>query len=143
MNLAWIAAGAVAGGLSVWWNAMQADRLRERYPKYEVQSWALFLVGAAVIYVGFAVFNGASARWTSVELAGVAAYGLVAWVGASRWPVLVGVGWLLHMLWDQVLHPGGSPGFVPSWYPALCLGFDVCVGAALIARFRPRTQTAF
>jgi hypothetical protein len=28
---------------------------------------AWIAAGAAVIYVGFAVFNGASARWTSVE----------------------------------------------------------------------------
>jgi hypothetical protein len=51
---------------------------------------------------------------------------------AARFAPLVGVGWLLHELSDVALHPG----FVPSWYPPLCLGFDVAVGGVLIARFR-------
>ena len=38
--------------------------------------------------------------------------------------------------WDVELHPGGHPGFVPSWYPPLCLGFDVVVGGVLVGRFR-------
>jgi hypothetical protein len=40
------------------------------------------------------------------------------------------------MAWDQGLHAGGAPGYVPTWYPDLCLGFDVFVGIALIYRFR-------
>ena len=77
-------------------------------PSYEVWAWAGFLVVAALIYVGFAAFNGASKQWTWTELGGVAGYGLIA----------------LH------------PGFVPSWYPPLCLGFDVYVGVVLVVRFR-------
>jgi hypothetical protein len=29
-----------------------------------------------------------------VELAGSVVFRLVAWAGASRWPVLIGIGWL-------------------------------------------------
>jgi len=142
MYLVWLLVGALGGALSVWFNAKQALRQRARYPKYEVWSWALFLFPLPLIYVGFAVFNGASEQWIWVELAGLALFGLVAWAGASRWPVLIGVGWLAHALWDQVLHPGGSPGYVPAWYPPLCVGFDVCIGAALTVRFGGRGRGA-
>jgi len=30
--------GVFLGGVAVWWNAMQAERLRERDPKYEAPS---------------------------------------------------------------------------------------------------------
>ncbi len=53
-------------------------------------------------------------------------------LGAAGGALLVGVGWLTHGLWDLVLHPFGSPGFVPSWYPGVCLGFDAWVGVALV-----------
>ena len=143
MGVGWIALGAGAGALAVWLTAKEAVRRRRRFPRYEVWAWAGFLVVAALIYVGFAAFNGASAKWTWTELGGVAGYGLIAWMGAARFPQLVGVGWLLHVLWDVVLHPGGHPGFVPSWYPPLCLGFDVFVGVALVVRFRVTDDAAF
>ena len=136
MEVGWVALGAAGGALAIWLNAVQAERMRERMPDYEVKSWALILLSAAIIYVGFAVFTGGTSRWFAIEVVGLAVYGLVAWNGVVRFAPLVGVGWLLHMAWDQVVHPGGAPGYVPSWYPALCLGFDVFVGAALIYRFR-------
>jgi hypothetical protein len=136
MEVGWLALGAAGGALSIWLNAMQAERMADRMTDYEVRSWAIFLLSAAIIYVGFALFNGASNRWLAIELVGLAIYGLVAWNGVVRFAPLVGVGWLLHTLWDQLLHPGGAPGYVPEWYPALCLGFDLFVGVALIYRFR-------
>ena len=135
MTWLWIALGAAAGALALWVNASKATKYK-KFPNNEVRIWAIALVIAALIYVGFAAFNGASSDWVMIELGGVAGYGVIAWLGATRWPPLVGVGWLLHMLWDIVLHPGGHPGFVPSWYPPLCLGFDVLVGVALLIRFR-------
>jgi hypothetical protein len=131
----WIALGAAAGAIALWLNASKATA-HKNFPNNEVRVWAIALVVAALIYVGFAAFNGASSDWVLIELGGVVGYGVVAWLGATRWPLLVGAGWLLHMLWDIVLHPGGHPGFVPSWYPPLCLGFDVLVGVALLFRFR-------
>jgi hypothetical protein len=95
------------------------------------------LLSAALIYVGFAAANGASREWVAIELAGLAAFGLVAFAGGSRWPVRIGIGWLAH---SQGLHPGGSPGYVPVWYPPMCLGFDVYVGIALILRFRSKPR---
>ena len=54
----------------------------------------------------------------------------------ARPPANHAIGWLLRVLWEVALHPGGHPGFVPSWYPPLCLGFDVHVGVVLVVRFR-------
>jgi hypothetical protein len=53
----------------------------------------LFVFAAADL-LGFAALNGASQEWVLVELAGSVVFGLVAWAGASRWPVLIGIGWL-------------------------------------------------
>jgi hypothetical protein len=50
--------------------------------------------------------------------------------------MLIGLGWLAHALWDQVLRPGGSPGYVPVWYLPLCIGLDVYIDAALSLRLR-------
>ena len=136
MYLVWLLVGAVLGAASIWLNRQQAQQLQDRYPNFELWSWAVYLLSAALIYVGFAAFNGASAQWVQIELAGLAAFGFVALLGASRWPLLIGIGWLVHSLWDQALHPGGSPGYVPAWYPPACLGFDLYVGVALVVRFR-------
>ena len=82
MDVAWVALGAGAGALAVWLTAKEAARRRGRFPSYEVWAWAAYLVGAALIYVGFAVFNGASAEWTWTELGGLAGDGLAAWIAA-------------------------------------------------------------
>jgi len=136
---AWLTVGALLGAVAIWLNGKEAARQRERNPNYEVWSWAVFLLLAALIYVGFAIFGEASRYWLWVELAGVGVFGMVAFFGAARMPVFIGIGWLAHTLWDQALHPAGAPGYVPSWYPPVCLGFDVYVGVALILRFRTRT----
>ena len=65
-------------GVAVWLTVKEAARRRGRFRRYEVWAWAALLVVAALIYVGFAVFNGASAEWTWTELGGLAGYGLVA-----------------------------------------------------------------
>ena len=97
---------------------------------------------AALIYVAFALLGGGSSGWVMLELAGVVVYGAFAWLGIAKWPRAIALGWLLHVLWDVTLHPRGHPGFVPSWYPPLCLGFDVYVGVALWVRFRTTRRAA-
>ena len=57
---------------------------RQRFPSYEVWAWAAFLGVAALISVGFAVFNGAFREWTWTELGRLAGYGLVAWISVAR-----------------------------------------------------------
>ncbi len=91
------------------------------------------LVVAALIYVGFAVFGGADARWLGVEVAGVALYGAFVALGyrlGARW---LAAGWGAHVAWDVLLHEQG-PGaaYTPHWYPEVCLGFDVAVALAVV-----------
>ena len=38
----------------------------------------------------------------------------------------------LHVLWDILLHYDGHPGYVPDWYPGMCLGFDLVIAAYFI-----------
>ena len=48
--------------------------------------------------------------------------------GVRRWPLLLALGWTGHIAWDLVLHHAGGPAFAPSWYPPLCVGFDLFLG---------------
>jgi hypothetical protein len=47
-------------------------------------------------------------------------------------PGLLGAGWLAHVTWDALHHRGRGPTRVRSWYPPLCIGYDVAVAAPLL-----------
>ena len=47
-------------------------------------------------------------------------------------PGLLGASWLAHVIWDALHHRGRGPTRVPSWYPALCIGYDVAVATPLL-----------
>jgi hypothetical protein len=104
---------------------------RSRSYTSEKRAFAVGLVIAALIYVGFAVFNG-SLTWILMELAGVVVYAVFAWLGLKKSGWSLAVGWALHPLWDAGLHH--STEFVPHWYIAACIGFDLLV--AVYAAFR-------
>ncbi|MCB9745745.1 MAG: hypothetical protein H6741_12855 [Alphaproteobacteria bacterium] len=125
--------GAALAALFTWTTRRRLRRHAEP-ERMERVAWALYLVLAALIYVGFALLGGASVGWIAVELGGVLLYGALAALGGARWPLFVGLGWLAHVGWDLALHPGGHPGYVPGWYPPLCLGFDVLVGLTWLRR---------
>lgn len=132
MNFALFAiAGVVAGAVSL----ASTQKLANGSLVREQRAWAIYLVVAALIYIGFSLFGGAEPRWVMIESGGVLLYGGLAVAGALRAPRLIALGWLAHSLWDLVIHPNGHPGFVPSWYPPVCLGFDVVVGVWLLKRF--------
>ena len=99
---------------------------RSRSYRKEKRAFAVGLVVTAVIYVGFAIFND-SLRWVLIELAGVAVYAGFAWLGLKKSGWALAVGWALHPLWDAGLH--NSTQFVPHWYIAACIGFDLLVAA--------------
>ena len=73
---------------------------------------SLGLAGAALAYVWFALqaTRDALSPEVAVEMSGLALYGTVAFVGAARKSyVLVAIGWVLHVLWDELLHPALQP----------------------------------
>lgn len=92
------------------------------------------LLLACLVYLGFAVFGGATITWIGIEAAGLAIYGLFVVLGYRRHWHWIAAGWALHILWDLALHSSG-PGmaYTPSWYPAICLGFDLAAAAAMFA----------
>jgi hypothetical protein len=123
--MAEVVAGAALGGLYV-------VAVRRLAPRATRLMYAVGLVIAAIIYVGFALIGGADPRWTALELAGLVPYTLLAWLGwrCSAW--WLAAGWLAHVAWDVGGHlVGGTPAFVPAWYPAVCLGFDIYVAGAI------------
>jgi len=93
---------------------------------------------AALIYLPPAAIRaGASASW--LEASGVFAFGLLALAGVRLSPWLLVAGWSMHAGWDLLLHPVTHDGYVPGWYPALCVGFDILVaGYGLALVLRPR-----
>lgn len=102
--------------------------------RFELVSWAIFLVLAAAVYVAFALREHG---WMRLELAGLVGYAALAWCGARR-PRLLALGWLLHAGWDAVVHAGAPETLVPGWYRWACLGFDVVAAIHLARLAAPR-----
>lgn len=108
--------------------------------RYEVRSrqklMSVWLILAALIYVGFAM-RTSSAQWWWTELAGVAVFVPLALLGLKYSTWLLAAGWAGHGLWDVGLHSGywagQRAGFVPVWYPGACLGFDLLIAGYLAA----------
>ena len=102
-------------------------------PGTEQRVLALGLVIAALIYVAFAVVGRPELRWHVVEATGLVIFGFLAWWGVRRDPIWLAVGWAIHVGWDLGLH-GATETFVPGWYPAVCVGFDVLVAGYILGR---------
>lgn len=99
------------------------------------------LLVAALIYLGFAVLWGTS-TWVVIELAGVAAYGLFYWLALRSSLIWLSFGWLLHPVWDLVLHMHGPGAHVaPHWYAVACLSFDVVVAGYILYRVIKQRRT--
>ena len=97
------------------------------------------LILAAFIYVVFAFigfFRGlVSIGWVGVELIGLALFLIFAVYGKRKSILILSFGWLLHTAWDIGLHYLPNSAFVPSFYPMLCLGFDLVFGMFLLYNF--------
>ncbi|MBX2872398.1 MAG: hypothetical protein KTR30_09870 [Saprospiraceae bacterium] len=103
---------------------------RRFYPNKDHAFWRTGLVVAAVIYVVFSLVGG-NLQWILIELGGVMVY-LTFAVLSKRYSLwFLALGWALHVLWDLVLH-GEGLDFVPAWYPAACLGFDIAIAAYVV-----------
>ena len=102
----------------------------------------LSLVTAAIIYIGFALVWG-DTPWLFIELSGVVVYGLFYFLAVRFSAIWLSLGWLLHPIWDVVLHLNG-PGLhiAPEWYAVAYLSFDIAVAAYIFIRLRNETETA-
>ena len=120
----------LAGALSCLLFVLLARRLgRGR----ELFVYAAALAAAALVYVGFAAFGGASARWVVVEAAGLVLFSAPALAGARGGAWALAAGWASHAAWDALLHKAPGVGFVPEWYPFVCVGFDLFLAAYVAA----------
>ena len=123
-----IVAGALLGAVFV-------ILARQQRPRSEAVLYAIGLVIAAIIYAGFAVAGAAEPRWMAIEFAGILPFAAFAWLGLRYSTWWLAAGWLAHPLWDTGLHlVSGTPAFVPSWYPIVCIGFDLLVAGAIAMR---------
>ena len=111
---------------------------RQLGPKREMRIYAVGLVVAALIYVGFAIAGDATLSWLVLESGGLVLFTLIALYGlrVSAWALVQG--WAAHAVWDVLLHQVMEVGFVPKWYPGFCLGFDLLLAAYIALRLRGR-----
>ena len=120
-----VLAGAVLG--------LATDAVMLALPRQQARwlsSAALAATGG--VYLGFAVADGRRSALLvqTGELVGFTALAALAVQRDS--PGLLGAGWLAHVTWDALHHRGRGPTRVRSWYPALCVGYDVAVAAPLL-----------
>ena len=107
---------------------------RNLSPERELRLYALSLVIAALIYVGF-ILRGAPLSWIALELAGVVLFTLLALPGAKVSAFLLAFAWAAHAAWDVILHKFLNVAFVPDWYPFVCVGFDLLMAGYIAVRF--------
>jgi len=96
--------------------------------------WRFALIIAALIYVGFALF-AKQWDWLLIELGGVLLYSFFVFLSFKYSILFLALGWALHISWDLLLHFNGAPGYVPTWYPGACLGFDLMIAGYLVWLF--------
>ena len=89
------------------------------------------LMVAAFIYLLFALINF-NLQWIFVESGGLTVFVIMSIIGLKKHPLFLGVGWLVHILWDVCLHTDPTTSFIPSWYPMFCVGFDLVIACYLI-----------
>lgn len=104
-------------------------------PERELRLYAVGLVIAALIYVGFTA-QGATPAWLVLELAGLVVFTLLAWLGLKVSALILALAWAAHTAWDLALHKLLDVTFVPDWYPVVCVGFDLLLAGYIAARVK-------
>jgi hypothetical protein len=118
-------AGAVLG--------LATDAVVLALPRQQARSLSgARLAAAGGVYLGFAVADGRRSALLvqTGELLGFTALAALAVQRDS--PGLLGAGWLAHVTWDALHYRGRGLTRVRSWYPALCIGYDVAVAVPLL-----------
>jgi len=112
---------AIAIVLAIGARITRADRDRSFYPT--------ILIVIATYYVLFAFMPGES---IGEEIAMASVFSIAAIAGGILLPVLVGVGILLHGVFDFLRPMFITNSGVPTWWPAFCAGADILLGAWVI-----------
>jgi hypothetical protein len=93
--------------------------------------YAIALIIAVFIYVGFAAFNR-NVTELLLEITGAMFFGILAIVGWRFSPWWLVAGWFIHPVWDVLLHGQFQLVEVPAGYPVVCLGYDIAIGLVLV-----------
>ncbi len=130
-TMGWLLIGAAVAGVSIGF----AHRLRWHS---QVRCFAVLLFLAGAIYLLLGAFH--AVRWIAIESAGAVLFSLLACAGV-RWPLVLGLGWVLHAGWDAGLHLAIEQPVIGPWYLLMCLAFDPIVAGylayAYVRRRRP------
>ncbi len=132
ISAVWLLLGAIFGVVFV--QLLQANQ------KALTRWTSAGLAIAALVYVAFAWWNHVSDFWILVEVAGLvffSAFALAGWQGNLK---ALALGWLLHGMWDWLVHIIGPGTHVPPlWYAWICAGFDLAVAGMLFHLATTRT----
>lgn len=90
------------------------------------------LVVMAAIYVVFAIWDGRRSALV-VELSGLTIFASIAAIGMFWFPYAIGIGLILHGVWDIAHHPNAINTNVPAWYPPLCAIYDFLLAGVFFA----------
>ena len=125
-------AALVAGALAGYGMDLASTRFMRRF---RVPGAAAGLVTAAAIYPlarRRLSADGAMAREGAALAATVGLAAVSARMPNRAARSVLGLSWAAHALFDAT-HETTGQSRLPSWYPALCAGYDLTYGARLIA----------
>lgn len=115
--------------------AIAVDELAtRRYAGQRIGLSAAGLVGAAAIYAVGRRGRFGDARERAILVGTVALAGTAATVPSRPARLLVAAGWLAHAGYDAAFAKDPADSRIPSWYPAMCAGYDAALAARLALR---------
>ena len=95
----------------------------------------------ALVYLVFALIDGRGQILVE-ELLGIAFFAVMAWLGYQRdekWIFIVGL--IGHAIWDWAHQPDLLTGYVPAWYPAICLAYDLALAVIVWRQYKKAPTT--
>jgi hypothetical protein len=98
--------------------------------------YGIGLIAAALVYFVAALSGGHKSILT--ETLGLGIFSAMAIFSLRRAPILLALGWLLHVGWDLSAYPLTSASSMPHWYRWFCAGFDLVIAGYIVGRFGAR-----
>lgn len=95
------------------------------------QHSAVVLSAAGAVYIGFGLAESKISLVIMETLSGLI-FGIIAIMGAIYFPLILGVGFLFHAVWDCLHHWKIIKTEVNPWYPPFCAVYDCLVGIFLL-----------
>jgi hypothetical protein len=102
--------------------------------------YSLSLVGTAAQYVEWAQAGG-TASDIAMET-GVFVFFASLAVAGLQCPEAVAGGRFIHAGWDWILHPMPATAWVPTWFPDLCVGYDVLLALYIFSPAKNSVQSS-